>query len=261
MRLSNRICSLTTAIIFGLSCGAVHADAPHTDGLTDLRTALTRLHGQTPLKALLEINSWRRQGEGKELIEDHGQAKVSFEDGDRGLQVLFSKDMLSRMDSEEREKLKNPNAKTPTLFGLREIESAELPPMISATEALSRMMDEAVFKSEKEDSYNGKPARLLRFQFGIEKLSERDRKYVKQFENNFDIWIDANGIPLASRMHQNASGRAFIVVGFESTNDEECVYGHFGDRLVTVRKESKSSSTGAGERGEIKVVKALQIQS
>ena len=36
----------------------------HADGVTDLKAALVKLQGNTPLKASIESKSWNRQGEG-----------------------------------------------------------------------------------------------------------------------------------------------------------------------------------------------------
>lgn len=256
MQFSNRITMLAGAVFLSLFCGAAQAD-----GLTDLKTALTRLQGQAPLKAVLELKSSRRQGEGKDMEESSGHAAVSLEDSVRGLQVLYSKEMLSRAEQEARAKGKDRSSKTPTIMALAELGSAEMRPMVSAAAGLSRMLEDGAFKGEQASSYGGKPARLLSFEFSIEKLTERERKYIKKMESNLEIWIAPDGTPLASRFRQSGSGRAFVVVSFEQTTEEESVYSLAGDRLLTVRRESKFSSSGAGEKMESKVVKTLQLQS
>jgi hypothetical protein len=253
---NTRIAQLTLALA-GLLAGAAHAD-----GLADLKAALGRLPGQTPVKAQLEVKTWSRSGEGKEAQEHSGLASVAVEDGARGLQVLYAKDMLGRVEQEERAASKDPNkAKTPTLQALREMRSTELNPMLSAAASLARDIDEASFSGEKADSYNGKPARLLSFAYSVDKLSDKDRKYVKNFESVLEVWIAADGTPLASRRRDNVSGRAFVVVSFEAKSEEERVYQQVGDRLLTLRRESHSSSSGAGEKSESRVVKTLQLQS
>ena len=256
MRLFNTMLVVTGVGVMSLVCGVAQAD-----GLTDLKAALTRLQGQAPLKAVIEAKTWNRQGEGKEQEETTGLASVTIDDGVRGLQVLYSKDMLSRLEAEEHAKEKNSKSKTPTLSAFKEFNSTELRPMISASGSLLRALEKHVFKSEKVESYNGKPARLLNFDLPLEKLPEEARKYVKKFEGSLDIWIAPDGTPLASRSHQNMSGRAFVVVSFEQKNENEAVYSQLGDRLLTVRKETKNSGSGMGEKGESKVVKTLQIQS
>lgn len=230
------------------------------DGLSDLKSALVRLQGQTPLKATVEARTWNRQGDSKDVEETAGHAVVSLEDGARGLQVLYSKEMLTKLEAEERLKEKDSKAKTPTLSALSEVNSSALRPMLFAASSLSRIMEKANFKGERNDAYNGKPARVISFELSMDKIPERDRKYMKKFEGSLDVWISADGTPLASRSSQNIHGRAFLVVSFDLKNEEEWVYGVVGDRLVAVKKENKNSGSGMGEKGEGKVVKTLQIQ-
>jgi hypothetical protein len=248
------------AVSLAVALAAV-SGAAHADGLSDLKTALARLQGQTPLKAVVEAKTWNRQGEGKELEETHGAASVSVEESARGLHVLYSKEMLAKLEAEERLKEKDSKAKTPTLSALNEVNSSALRPMISAAGSLTRSMEKATYKSEKLDSFNGKPARLLSFELSIDKLSEKDRKYMKKFDGHLDIWIAADGTPLASRQTQAISGRAFVVISFEMKNEEEWIYSTLGDRLIALKKESKNSGSGMGEKGEGKVTKTLQIQT
>ncbi len=256
MRLSNKMTAFTATGLLSLFCHVAQAD-----GLADLKGALARLQGHAPLKAMLEAKTWSRQGEGKELEENQGQASIVVEDGPGGLQVLYGKDMLARLETEEFAKEKDHKAKTPTLSALKEFNTGELRPMISAAGSLSRAMEKAVYKSEKTESYKGKPARLLNFDLPIDRLTEKERKYLKKFESSLDIWIAADGTPLASRTRQNLTGRAFVVINFESKNEDESTYSLVGDRLLTVRKESKKSGSGAGEKGESKTTKTLQLQS
>ena len=52
----------------------------HADGLADLKSAMTRLQGQTPFKAHVEAKTWNKQGEGKDAEEAQGQASVNIEE-------------------------------------------------------------------------------------------------------------------------------------------------------------------------------------
>lgn len=233
----------------------------HADGLSDLKAAIARLQGQTPVKAVVELKTTNVQGEGKEREENTAQGSVLVEESDRGLQVVFSKDLLNRADNEARNKEKNPKAKTPTQDAIGQYNTSTLRGLLNAAANLNRSLEKAVFKGEKQDNYNGKPARLLSFQIPLDKLEEKDRKYVKEFESNIDIWIAADGTPLASRNWQNVAGRAFVVISFNSKNEEQIGYTTVGNRLVAVRKESKSSASGAGEKGEFQSLITVQVQS
>jgi hypothetical protein len=243
-----------------LVAALVAAPWARADGLADLRTALARLQAQTPLKATLDVRTMERHGDGAEATEKQGQASVGLEDGVRGLQVLYAKDLLTRMDAESRQLVRDPKAKTPTVWALGKLDSSEMLPMTSAAQALARNVDEAVFKAEKADSYAGKPARLLTFTVPMGKLSEQQRKYVKEFDSTLSVWIGPDGTPLASESHTNLKGRAFVVVTFEAVDETSATYAVLGDRLLTLRSENHSTSSGAGEKGEQRVVKTLQPQ-
>ncbi|MCU6432492.1 hypothetical protein LPB67_01705 [Undibacterium sp. Jales W-56] len=256
----NRISKISSlAILWTTLCAS--STLAHADGLSDLKAALARLQGPAAVKAVLEAKTWSKQGEGKDAEEKNGVANVFIEEGQRGLHIHYSKELLAKLDTEELAKEKDPKVKTPTLSALKEINSSELRPLIYAAGSLSRAVEKANFKSEKVDTFNGKPARLLSFDLSIDKISEKDRKYVKKYEGKLDIWVAADGTPLASRQHESVSGRAFVVISFESTNDDDQIYAQVGERLVTTRRESKSSGSGAGERGESRTVKTLQLQS
>jgi len=247
---------LAAAGLLSMLCGVARAD-----GLADLNAALARLQGQSALKAQVESKTWRKEGEGKDAQEDSGQASVAVEGGASGLQVLYGKDLLAKVEAEQRAKVKDPKTKTPTGFALCEMKATELRTMVSAAGALSREIEEAEFSGEKIDSYKGKPARMLSFTLALDKVPEKDRKYVKKFEGGIDVWIAADGTPLASAFRLDLSGRAFVVVSFTQKIDETRQYGVSGDHLLLLRKENKSTSSGMGERVESRVVKTLQLQS
>ncbi len=255
MRRRNGVQWLVLGGLFSVVCGAARAD-----GLADLNAALARLQGQTPIKGQVESKTWRREGEGKKTEEDSGTATVAIEGGPAGLQVLYGKDLLAKVEAEQRAKVKDPKVKTPTGFALGEMKATELRSMVSAADSLSREIEEAVFGGEKMDSYKGKPTRLLSFTLSLDKVPEKDRKYVKKFDGGIEVWIAADGTPLASRFHFDVSGRAFVVVSFTQKMDETRQYGVSGDHLLLLRKESKSATSGAGEKVESKIVKTLQLQ-
>ena len=254
MKLLFPACSL--AIVTTLMIAA----PARADGLSDLKAALARLQAQTPLKATLDVKTVERRGEGAEAFEKLGQASVGLEDGARGLQVLYARDMLARMESESRQLVHDTKAKTPTVWALAKLDSSEVVPMASAAPALARSVDESVFKSEKADTWGGKPARLLTFRVPMSKLSEQQRKYVKEFDGTLAVWIAADGTPLASEARAAVKGRAFIVVSFEAVDETSNTYGVVGDRLLTLRNENHVSSSGAGEHGDERVVRTLQPQ-
>lgn len=229
------------------------------DGLADLRAALARPQGSVVIRGLFKAETTSRQGEAADAEEDRGQAQVQFEDGPPGLRLLFSRDTLQRVEQEERTHQRDPKARTPTLAGLKALEVNELRGMLSPTAALLALLDEATPKGEVPEAWNGQPARRLSFELGLGKLRERDRKYIKKYEGTLDVWIGAEGWPLALRQQTQASGRAFLVVTFEMRMREEQTFLLVGDRLVVARRDSHGSGAGAGEKGESHTLQELQL--
>lgn len=247
---------LIAATAFLLACGSAQAD-----GLSDLKGVLGRLEANSnaPLKASIEAKTVLRIGEGKAATEDTGIASITVEDSATGLRLFYGKDMLARLDSEAQALVANPNARTPTTNAAKEFTPNDLRPMIGAATTLARTIERASFKGEKAASYDGKAARQLSFSVPLETLSDRQRKYIKQFSGSFDVWIAADGTPLASRLQVNASGRAYIVVGFDFAADEQSVYSQSGGRLLTARHEEVQRQSGAGENLLRRTIKTLQV--
>ena len=47
----------------------------------------------------------------------------------------------------------------------------------------------------------------LKFSMPHDKIDKKYRKYIKKYKNHLLIWIDENGVPLASQMTEKGSGR------------------------------------------------------
>ncbi|MES2320615.1 MAG: hypothetical protein V4631_24315 [Pseudomonadota bacterium] len=243
------------AVLLMLAAGAARAD-----GLADMKSALSRAAASSPFKALVDTRITRKLGEGKDTDDESGQASVAVEESARGLGLTYSKATLARVDAEMRVRSKNPNSKTPTVTALLEVDVRDLMGLTSAAPALLRRVERDAFKGERSDTWQGKPARVLTFEAPISTLSDRERKYAKKFLSVLEVWINADGMPLASRGRVTVSGRAFVVVSFDSVHQEDSVYSAVGDRLLMVRKEASDNSSGAGEREERKVVTTVQLQ-
>ncbi len=253
MTLKNATPSLLLVLLLA-TCGVARAD-----GQADLRAALARLQGQAPLKASAQARDWRRTGEGKDAKETQGQAQIGMEDGPRGLQPLYSHELLARVDAELRAEVKDKSAPKPLSQALGQLGLNELRGMVSAAPSLLRQIDDARFKGETAEAWGGKPARKLQFEGSADQLSEGARKYVREFKLVLTVWIAADGTPLASLRHEELTGRAFVVVSFEQHSDEQRSYAVVGDRLVATSDEEKGSAKGAGETQDYRVERTLQV--
>ncbi|HEY4079930.1 MAG TPA: hypothetical protein VGM81_04470 [Burkholderiaceae bacterium] len=233
-----------------LTAFAIAVGTAHADGLSDLKTALQTLAGQQAIKGTVTAKTQHRQGEGQEATTDVGAATLAVEDSAQGLQLQFAPDMLARLQAEKQARENDALAKTPTQQGLGALGYAEIRAMTAAADSLKNELARATFKSEVADNWNGHPARLLNFDLGPGKLRAQDQKYIKKVEGSLQIWIAADGTPLESRSQMKLSGRAMVVISFETVMNAKVLYQRQGDRLIATRRESQNSASGAGEKGE-----------
>jgi hypothetical protein len=217
----------------------------HADGLSDLKAALVRLQGQAPLKGSVSVKSESRISEGKEDELSTALAQIQFDDSVQGLRLTYPGAALTKATQEEAAQASNPKATTPTASGLKSLSFSDVRDMARAAENLQRDIASASLKSERADSYQGQPARVLL----LDVPQKKQDKYVKKFESTVEVWIAADGTPLASKARQRVEGSAFVVISFEMLNTEEQVFSVVGDRLIATKRTVTNSGSGAGQKG------------
>lgn len=235
--------------VAALAIAALFAFGPaaHADALSDLKAALLRLQGQTPIKGQVSVKSENRQNEGQDDARNElGAAQVAFDDGPQGLRLTYPQPVLAKALQEDTAKDANPKASTPTATGLSGLAYQDVRQMTRAADGLLRTLNRATFKSERAEAWQGQAARVVSFDVPL----RQPDKYVKKFSNLLEVWVAADGTPLAARQTQTVSGRAMMVITFEMKSTEETHYSVVGERLVAVRRSSQSSGEGAGEKGK-----------
>ena len=253
--------STLLAITTFLSFIVIQNSYAQSNGFTDLKNALERLQGTNHLSAELESTTISERGEGDDKRTTKGHVKVWLEDDPHGLQVLYSNDVLSKMETEAQLKLNNEDAKTQTLNEVDRINATELHLMLSASSSLLRDIKHATFIDEKAEQQNGKSLRLLRFTLPMEFIIEDKevRGYVKEFEANYLVWIDDNGIPTKSQVEFYGKGRAYIFFKITASGKELSQYQVIDNRLVVVRTEQKTNNKSTFGTFARSAVKTLEI--
>jgi hypothetical protein len=244
------------ALVLALSLGLGLAVQPaRANSLDDLREALGKLRGATPIKATVSarVNSTVKEESDKPRTES-GSATLLIEDGPQGLRLLYAPDLISRASAERAARRKDSKAPTPTRSALEELDYSDLVTMAHAAPDLLRRLDGAQLKGERKETLNGVPARVLTLELAVDK----NQKYVKTATSTLDIWIDTEGRPLTSKAVSSAAGRAMMVISFEMKATEDRTYAVVGDRLVVTRRESTNSGSGMGQSGDSRAQVTLQ---
>lgn len=226
-------------------CAMVISPMVMADGLADFRNALTRLQSTAPIAVNAQFKLFGRSGEHNELIEREGLINLRLEDGAGGLRVSYSPELVAQLHAEELAKIEDENVKNSALNAVGQFEYWEWRELLYPAAQLELVLERYRFISETEDEFNGHSRRLLMFEMPKEKIDKNYRKYVKKYSNQLKIWINNEGIPLASQLTEEGTGRIFIVIGFSFKNEIHTEYQRRGDRLLAVKREVKDESSGA----------------
>ena len=243
------LAGLVLGLILALPAQPVRADA-----LGELREALLKLRGAAPLRATVtaRINATVTDDTDKTRVET-GSASLVMEDGPQGLRLTFSPEMLARSLAERVAQHKDDKAPAPTSTAMAELDVAELAGMAQAAPELLRWLELARLRSERKDTWNGAPVRVLSLDLAI----DRESKHVRSASSTVDVWIDAQGRPLASKAVSSISGRVMMVISFEARSTDDRVYAVVGDRLIVTRRETSHSGSGMGQSGDSKTLITL----
>jgi hypothetical protein len=231
-------------ILFGL-CLLVLSLLVQADGLSDLRAALKQLQTSDPVAVDVEFKLFGRSGENHELVDREGLLNLRLQDGKQGLQVVYSPETIALLHREELAKIADENVKNSALNAVGQFDYWEWRELIYPAAQLELAIASYKFVGEKNDVFDGKPARLLTFSLPQEKIDKSFRKYVKKHNHKFKLWINDKGVPLASQLTEKGSGRIFLVVGFKFKNTVAMRYQQQGNRLITVHREVQDESSGA----------------
>lgn len=228
-------------------------------GVFDLRQALQMLRTPQPVVLDVQFKLFGRSGDEKDLQEREGLLQLRLEDSADGLRMSYSPELIAQLSAEEIAKTIDEDVKNSALNAIGQFDYWEWRELVFPVDQLELMLARYRFIGESPSVYDGRRARLLRFSLPKEKIDKRYRKYVKKYRNRLQLWIDDEGVPLASQLTEEGSGRVFIVIGFRFKNAVQMEYQRLGDRLITLRREVKDESEGATMQSERHFISLVSV--
>ena len=172
-------------------------DAASADGLSDLRTTLTKLTSAQPLSAQVEINTRSAGGESDKQKKAAGVSTVLVRLGPAGMALSWTPEQIRQSRRAAAEKIANPDAPKSNLATLAALDAGEALNLLDAAEPLRLSLDKATLIEDKTLTYRGQPAHRLFVQLDL-KLPEEGRKAAKSVSANLTLWVGADGVPLAA---------------------------------------------------------------
>ena len=159
--------------------------------------------------------------------------------------------------AESRAKELDPEKTTPTRDVMASLDVPGIEEYFNSAEKLLQDLDQAKLVEERADTLDGRALRLLTFTLEP-RMSQRERKYIKELEATAKVWIDPEGTPVAAEEFMRVKGRAFVVISFKSEQKNEYRFTRVGNRLVTSRHQHDNSGSGGGESSQGKRTTTLK---
>ena len=148
---------------------------------------------------------------------------------------------------------------TPIRSTVESLRATQAEEYLNASQSFLRKLEKAKLSAESDSTWEGKPARLLSLKLNPS-LVEKDKKYIKEFEQTAQIWLDpSTGLPLAATTHVHLKGRAFIVISFEDESNESYRFQTVGDRLIITELRKDGKGSGGGESNTRKSLIKIDI--
>jgi hypothetical protein len=222
------------------------AATAHADPLTDLRATLARLHADQPLAATLSVRGTVQNDERSAKVT-HAQVELGISSDAGGLHMGFSPALLQRVSQEAGVYAKNTDAPVPIQDLLGKLNPVSVQPMLDFAPELLRDLEGVTLSSQRDEVHDGKPTHLLVFNFPLPASASRQMS-VSDFTGELDVWLGADGVPVAAKQTYAVKGRKFlisIVIGNTSSYTLQTI----GSRLVVRSRHNEETHSVFGHAG------------
>jgi hypothetical protein len=226
---------LLLALLIGNTCFA--------SGLDELRTLLSTLKGQGTLRGTFEARHHRSEN-GKGKAPEAASVAALVEQDANGLQVRWERALLKRAGDESQPPHGGKRSEAlSTLIGASS--ALRIEDSVSFAPAMLRMLEDGQLKSERTDTWQGKPARLLELTL-VEPNPDEEQVKMKENSHSAQIWLAADGTPFAASVTHRRKASVMVFLTFEQVAKEDFVFSVVANRLVVLKREEQGTAKGLG---------------
>lgn len=241
------------ALLLLLTTTSLRADA-----LTALKDALRQLPANAPVAATVDSTFADSGGDEKKPVTTDGHAVAAVAIGADGLRIVWSPEQLAAAASELAAGAGKADHPAPTRQAMARLNATALHDYLNAGNELLRRLETAKLVSEKDGRWQDRPAHVLTLKIEPE-LSAEDRKVIKEITATANVWVDADGLPLAVENTLQLKGRVMVVVSFDHSEKEQFTFARAADRLVVTSHHRETADNGGGQHAKSKTTCTLRL--
>jgi len=236
---------MTSRVILAMLLAALALPTlARADAVSDLRATLGKLRPAQPLVATARVSSTVKKEDGK---TERAQLQLGVRSGADGLELRFSPALLQRAAAEAAVNAKDKDAPTPVQDLLGQLSPVNVQPMVDYAPVLLRQLDGATLASQREDTRDGKRLHLLVFDVPMPPSADKEMS-VKKYTGQLNVWLGADGVPVAVRNVMAIKGRKLLIrIEFDTTTDY--ALQQVGTRLLAVSRRTGESHSVFGHDG------------
>lgn len=228
------------------------ANSAFATGLDDLKGALAPLQGQGSLRGVYEAKETKTDLSKDDKPVEAGAVVASIDDDAGGIQIRWDRALLKRATDEANpakgaKKRETLNAMIGSSSALRVGQAVNYAPKFLQHLAHSQL------KSERADTYQGKPARLIELNITPPDDSN-DQVKIKENTHVAHVWLDADGLPLAASVTHKVKASVMIFMSIERTSKEDFTFAVANNRLVVTKREDQGTEKGFGKESQYRNV-------
>lgn len=245
---------------YAVIVAALLAGPAWANGLDDMKAALAPLQGQGTLRGAYEVRETRtdldaKPAKGPETV----MAAAQVVDDPAGLEIRWDRGLLKRAADEA--SLAKGAKRKEALSQL--IGASSAPRLAAAMNYAPRLLQSLAisqFKSERMDTYQGKPARLVELVMTPQEEAH-DKVSIKENTIEARFWLGPDGVPLAAVTKHTIKAKLMVFMSYEKTTKEEFTFAVVSNRLVVLKRETEGKEKGPGSENEFKNVYTVTPKS
>ncbi len=245
-----RLASITLLLASALSL--------HADALSDLKSSLSRFPGRSPIQVQLRYQTNREASRHGAPAISNAQVTVDVIEDLQSLKMIWDAKDARRVNEEARAHDHDSKSATPLREAMKDLDPGRLSHLVNQSGILEGLLEDSKFVSESSVAYEGKPARLLTFTFA-QRLPSSVRSRLIRSDASLKIWVNAEGLPIASESVSTYSGRRGRIFGnYSGGSKMRTHYAAVQDRLLAVDRSTEETQTDDGE--SVSARKEIRLQ-
>jgi hypothetical protein len=190
----------------------------------------------------------RQQSTEKGKATEAAHARAFVEEDADSLQVRWDRSLLKRANDEARPPKGTKKHETlSTLIGTAS--ALRMSNAMNYARVFLKSLEDAQLKSERADTWQGKPARQLELSL-VEPNPDEEHVTIKESIHTAQVWIAPDGTPLAARIAHKRRASVMVFISFEQVAKEDFLFGVAGNRLVVLKREEQGTAAGLGSQAE-----------